>query len=315
MENYIIHLEMKRLFYFVLLIAGLSSVNSCKDLTNEEGDPLLDLNPNTGLVGPRALSREVTDAGTIAEYQYSGLLLTKVLTEKGSVTQIEYSGDKISKVTFNGYLDSDGDGVLDTDSTSYTQQYTYGNLGKLTLISENRTVYRKASGTPPQPWVVFSKTKSIYTLTYSSTTGKLATILKKDGPDAGGSSFAYTDYSRATFSYLGDNVSSTLKEIGVINGSTLNAPTEKYNFEFLNYDSNINAYTLLPFEYKVSVLISTEINDDRSLILSPNNPKRVSITDLMVPIPTPVVFSTNYRYDPQTYVTQGFMVNYFYKPM
>ncbi|WP_144281515.1 hypothetical protein [Chryseobacterium echinoideorum] len=305
---------MKKLFYFVLLIAGLSSIHSCKDLVNEEGDPLLDLNDNTGLIGPRALSREVTDVGTIAEYQYSGLLLTKVLTEKNSVTNIEWSGDKISKITYYGFLDSDGDGILDTDSTSYTQQFTYGNLGRLTLISENRTTYTKAPGTPPQPWVVLAKRKALYNLTYSSTTGKLASIVMKDGPDAG-SSFTYTDYSKATFTYLGDNVSSVLKEIGVLNGGTFDPPTQKYGFEFTNYDAKINAYTLLPFEYKVSNLISTEINDKRSMILSPNNPKRVSVTDLMVPIPTPVVFSTDYKYDPQTYVTQGFLVNYFYKPL
>ncbi|QQV02168.1 MULTISPECIES: hypothetical protein [Chryseobacterium] len=306
---------MKKLFYFVILIAGLSSIHSCKDLVNEEGDPLLDLNDNTGLIGPRALSREVTDVGTIAEYQYSGLLLTKVLTEKGSVTNIEWSGDKISKITYYGFLDSDGDGVLDTDSTAYTQQFTYGNLGRLTLISENRTTYTKAPGTPPQPWVVLAKRKALYNLTYSSTTGKLASIDMRDGADAGGSSFVYTDYSKATFTYLGDNVSSVLKEIGVLNGNIPNPPTQKYGFEFTNYDAKINAYTLLPFEYKVSHLISTEINDDRSMILSPNNPKRVSITDLMVPIPSPVMISTDYKYDPQMYVTQGFLVNYFYKPL
>lgn len=309
---------MKRLFYFILLIAGLSSVHSCKDMVDEEGNPLLDLNQNTGLIGPRALNREVTDVGVIAEYEYNGLLLSKVKTEKGSITNVEWSGDKISKITFNGFVDSDGDGVLDTDSTSYTQQYTYGNLGRLTLISENRTVYRRGTPVPPAtvgPYEVFSKAKSLYNLTYSATTGKLATIEMKNGPDAIGSPFVYTDYTKATFTYLGDNVSGVKKEIGTLTGNTLNPPTQVYGFDFMNYDSQINAYTLLPFEYKVSVLISTEINDDRSMILSPNNPKRVSITDLSVPIPTPVVFSTDYKYDPQTYVTQGFTVNYFYKPM
>jgi len=33
------------------------------------------------------------------------------------------------------------------------------------------------------------------------------------------------------------------------------------------------------------------------------------------PIPVPVIFSTAYRYDAQTYMTQGFAVNYIYKPM
>jgi len=309
---------MKRLFYFILLIAGLASVHSCKDLVDEEGNPLLDLNENTGLIGPRALNKEVTDAETIAVYEYNGLLLTRVKTPKNSVTNIDWSGDKISKITFNGFLDLDGDGTIDDDSISYTQQYTYGNLGRLTLISENRSVYKRAAPVPPATVGVFelsAKTKATYDLKYSTTTGKLASIEMKNGPDAAGVPFAFTNYSKSTFTYLGDNVSEVIKEIGVINGTTFDPPTERYGFDFTNYDTQINAYTLLPFAYKINVLISTDVNDNRSMILSPNNPKRVSITDLTVPIPTPTIFSTDYRYDPQTYVTQGFGVNYFYKPM
>lgn len=308
---------MKRFFYFVLIIAGFSSINSCKDMTNEEGDPLLDLNENTGLIGPRALSREITDFGTIAEYQYSGLLLTKVLTEKGSVKNVEWSGDKISKVTFNGFMDLDNDGTIDADSISYTQQYTYGNLGRLTLISENRSVYRRLSPVPPAtvgPYALYEKTKAEYNLTYSSTTAKLASIVMKRGKDI--IPFAYTDYTKANYTYLGDNVSKVTKEVGLLtNGTTFEPPVENYEFGFTNYDSQINGYTLLPFEYKVSVLIDTKINDERSLILSPNSPRRISMTDLTEPIPNPIVVSTNYKYDPQTYMIQGFGVNYFYKPM
>lgn len=308
---------MKRLFYFILLIAGFSSIHSCKDLTDEEGNPLLDLNDNTGLNGPRALSREVTDFGLIAQYQYNGLLLSSVITEKASLTNVEWSGDKISKITFNGFLDLDSDGTIDTDSVSYTQQYTYGNLGKLTLISENRTIFRRAAPVPPSttpgPYAVFAKTKSMYNLTYSSTTSKLTSIVMKKGDDV--TPFVYTDYTKATYSYLGDNVSSVTKEVGKLTGTVFEPAVQNYKFDFSSYDSYISGYTLLPFEYKVSVLISTNINDDRSLILSPNSPKRAAVTDMTQPVPTPIVVSTNYRYDPQTYMTQGFGINYFYKPL
>ncbi|REC44879.1 hypothetical protein [Chryseobacterium sp. 5_R23647] len=311
---------MKRLFYFILLIAGFSSIHSCKDLTDEEGNPLLDLNENTGLIGPRALSREVTDFGLIAQYQYNGLLLSKVITEKASMTDIEWSGNNISKITFNGFLDLDSDGTIDTDSVSYSQQYTYGNLGKLTLISENRTVFRRTPppvgsppGTPSGPYAVFEKTKATYNLTYSSTTSKLASIIMRRGKDI--TPFNFTDYTKATYSYLGDNVSSVTKEVGKLTGTVFEAPVQNYAFDFSSYDSQISGYTLLPFEYKVSVLISTNINDDRSLMLSPNSPKRAAVTDMTQAVPTPVVVSTNYRYDPQTYMTQGFGINYFYKPL
>ncbi|MBO6184058.1 MAG: hypothetical protein J6O88_05090 [Chryseobacterium sp.] len=311
---------MKRLFYFILLIAGFSSIHSCKDLTDEEGNPLLDLNENTGLIGPRALSREVTNAGQIAQYEYTGLLLTRVITEKASIANIEWSGDKISRLTFNGFLDLDNDGIIDTDSVSYTQQYTYGNLGRLTMISENRTVFRRTpppvgspAGTPPGPFVVFAKTKAIYNLTYSSTTAKLASIVMRRGNDV--TSFAYTDYTKAVYSYLGDNVSSVAKEVGKLTGTVFEPADKNFVFDFSSYDSQISGYTLLPFEYKISVLISTDINDDRGLILSPNSPKRASATEIVPGIPVTVVVSTNYKYDPQTYMTQGFGINYFYKPL
>ncbi|QQQ26821.1 hypothetical protein [Chryseobacterium indoltheticum] len=308
---------MKRLFYFILLIAGFSSIHSCKDLTDEEGNPLLDLNDNTGLIGPRALSREVTDFGLIAQYEYNGLLLSKVITEKASIKNIEWSGNNISKITFKGFLDLDSDGTIDTDSVSYTQQYTYGNLGKLTMISENRTVYRKAAPVPPStvpgPYAVFAKTKALYKLTYSSTTAKLTSIVMQRGNDI--TPFDYTDYTKATYTYLGDNVSSVTKEVGKLTGSVFEPADQKYAFDFSSYDSQISGYTLLPFGYAVSVLISTDINDDRSLMLSPNSPRRVSVTDMMEPVPTPIVVSTNYKYDPQTYMTQGFGINYFYKPL
>ena len=309
---------MKKLLYFVLLIAGISSVYSCKDMTDEEGNPLLDLNDNTGLIGPRALNREVTDNGTIAEYDYNGLLLTRVRTPKNSTTNIDWSGDKISKISFNGFLDVDGDGIIDDDSISYTQQYTYGNFGRVTLISENRSVYKRGVPVPPSTvgdFELFAKTKALYNLTYSATTGKLVSIDKKRGPDLTGLQLVYNEYAKTTYTYLGDNVDEVNKQVGVIIGGVNEPPVQNYSFKFTKYDDKINAYTLLPFAYKINVLISGEVNDNRSMILSPNNPGRWSVTDLTKPVPPTTIFFSDFRYDPQTYITQGYAVNYFYKPM
>lgn len=310
---------MKQIFYFILLLAGISSVNSCKDLTDEEGNPLNDLNQNTGFNGPRALFREVTDAAQIAEYQYNGLLLSRVLTPGNSVTNVSWSGDKISQITFNGRLDLDGDGAVEDDSIVYTQLFTYGNLGRLTIISENRATYTRTPAVPPNtpagPYLLTNRTKTLYDLTYSATTGKLATINMKNGPDTPGVPFAYQDYSKSVYTYLGDNVSKVERDYGAISGGVNGPALEKYGYEFLNHDSQINPYTLLPFAYKVSTLLSTDVGDEKSFMMSPNNPRRFSVTDLTEPIPTPQIFSTAYRYDVQTYMTQGFSVNYFYKPM
>ncbi|MCU7617811.1 hypothetical protein NZ698_11430 [Chryseobacterium sp. PBS4-4] len=310
---------MKQLFYFILLIAGVSSIHSCKDMVNEEGDPLIDLNQSSGFNGPRALFREITDSDTIAEYRYNGLLLSNVITDKYSAANVMWSGDKISQIDFKGHLDNDGDGILDKDSIVYTQLFTYGNLGRLTIISENRSIYKRAAPIPPSiipgPYTLDSKVKVLYDLTYSSTTGKLDVINMKNGPDVVGTPFVYKDYSKTTYTYLGDNVSKAERNYGKINAGVNGPALEKYSYEFLNYDSQINPYTLLPFAYKVSTILATDYNDDASSMLSPNSPKRVSITDLVPPIPTAVIFSTDYRYDAQTYMIRGFGVNYIYKPL
>lgn len=312
---------MKQLFYFILLVAGLSSIHSCKDLVDEEGNPLIDLNENTGLNGPRSLFREITDSDTIAEYRYNGLLLSKVLT-KGkstrSVTDLMWSGDKVSKITFYGFLDEDKDGSLDADSVAYTQLLTYGAGGKLTIIAENRISYVKkipTGGTVPAlPWVVDKRYKKIYNLEYATGTEKLSRITMRNGEEVTGMPFDYKLYSISNYAYSGDNIATVTRDYGTITGTAFDTPTEKYKYEYFTLDTQINPHTLLPFAYKISSLLSTRVNDEKSHSLSINNPRRLTITDMTVPIPTPVVFTTNYTYDVQTYMTRGFGINYIYKP-
>ncbi|ALR31860.1 hypothetical protein ATE47_15660 [Chryseobacterium sp. IHB B 17019] len=306
---------MKRLFYFILLLVGVSTIHSCKDLLDEDGNPLNDVNTNTGLNGPRALYREITDSDTLATYYYNGLQLSKVVTDGASVTDIAWSGDKVSKIDFKGFLDLDGDGDLDEDSIVYTQLFTYGNAGKLEKISENRSFYKRAPGTPPGPFTLYKKAKTLYDLKYTATTAKLDSIIMRNGPDTSGTPFAYTDYSKTKYEYVGDNVSRVIRHYGPMAGSVFSPPVTKYAYGYSNYDARINPFTLIPFAYKVSRVLNTEINDVESWILSPNSPKRLSITDLTLPIPTPVIFSTDYNYDPQTYMTKGFDINYIYKPL
>ncbi|MCW3160423.1 hypothetical protein [Chryseobacterium oryctis] len=307
---------MKQLLYFIVLLAGLSSVHSCKQLLDEEdGNSLLDINDNSGFTGPRALYREITDSDTLAEYHYNGLLLTKVLLDSGSVANISYSGDKISKVDFNGFLDLDGNGKLDKDSVTYTQLFTYGPTGRLETISENRSFFKRAVGPPPGPQTLYKKTKSLFNLKYSASTAKLDSIIMRNGPDVSGVPFAYTDYSKTKYEYQGDNVSHVERHYGAMANGIFGTPTTKLSYEYMIYDTKISPFTLLPFGYKVSRLLSTDINDRQSFILSPNSPKRISISDLMLPIPSPIIFSTDYSYDAQTYMKVGYGVNYIYKPL
>ncbi|WP_294272372.1 hypothetical protein [uncultured Chryseobacterium sp.] len=308
---------MKRLFYFILLLAGLSAVHSCKDLLDENGDPLLDINENTGLNGPRALFREITDSDTLAEYHYNGSLLSRVITDSASITDVMWSGDKISKITFKGFLDLDGDGDLDKDSISYTQLFTYGNSGKLETISENRSFFKRTTlppSTTPGPQTLYKKTKSLYTLKYATATSKLDSIIMRNGPDAPGT-IGFQDYSKTKYEYLGDNISKVTRKYGPLNGNAFGSVLTAYAYEYTNYDDKISPFTLIPFGYKISRILSTERNDIESSMLSPNSPKRLSVTDLMTPVPAPVIFSTDYNYDAQSYMKKGFGVNYIYKPL
>lgn len=314
---------MKRLFYFVLLLAGVSALHSCKDLADEDGNPLLDINNTTGLTGPRALYREVNDSRMLATYFYNGLQLSKVITDSASVTDVAWSGDKISNIDFRGFLDLDGDinHKIDKDSVVYTRLFNYGSMGRLESISENRSLYHRIVTSPfsvtnPSPQTLYKKTKTVYKLTYSSTTGKLDMITMKSGADA--VPFANTEYTTTKFEYVGDNVSQLTKNWGPVNsGDVLGTPTKKYSYGYSNYDVNISPFTLLPNAYKISRLLATNhvYSGVDGLIFSPNNPKRRTITDLTLPVPSPVLSSTEYRYDPQTYMTVGYMVNYTYKPL
>lgn len=312
---------MKQIFYFILLIAGFSSIHSCKNLVDEDGNPLLDLNNTGGLSGPRALYKEITDKTTLAEYQYSGLLMNRVITDSASITDIMYSGDKISQINFRGFLDLDGNGKLDKDSISYERQFNYGNNSRLQSISETRSVFRRPAPVPPStkpgPQTLFASEKYIHTLTYNAGTSKLESITTIKGVETIGGPINYTDYSKNDFTYVGDNVSKVLNVSGKVtsnNPIVYGTPTEKYGYEYYAYDQQISPFTLLPQVYKISRLLATQSSIKESLILSPNSPKRWSVTDLTENIPQPIVMSTNYVYDLQTYMTKGYGVNYIYKP-
>lgn len=315
---------MKRLFYFILLLVGISAIHSCKDLADEDGNPLVDINDNTGLNGPRALYREITNSDTLATYYYNGLQMNRVVTpgvkyKYKSNTDVAWSGDKISRIDFKGHLDEDNNNVFDQDSVTYTQQFTYDNFGNVDVISENRSVFKRGAPTPPAtvgPYALLRKTKTLYKLKYSSSTAKLISITMTTGEDVSTAPFSYTKYSETAYQYVGDNVSKVTRNYGPIGtGGTFGAPVTKFGYEYSSYDAKINPFTLLPFAYKVSRLLRTETNDAESWILSPNSPTRYTVTDLVPPVPTPIFYSTNYNYDPQTYMQKGYGVNYIYKPL
>ena len=306
---------MKHFFYLILLGAGLSALHSCKDMTDEEGNPLIDLNQNTGLNGNRALYREESSAGRIADYKYNGLNLSSVIQPMNSFTDVLWSGDKISQINFRGHLDTDGDSVPDLDSIAYTHLLTYGNQGRLSLITETRAIYTKnlVAGVPVGPYLLSERRKAEYNIKYNQMSGKMDSIIMKSGKEIAGTPFTYDTYSKAGYNYTGDNVTMIDKKVGQILAGNNEPADMHYSYEYLNYDTGISAYNLLPFAYKVSSLISTDHANTRAFILSPNSPKRTIVTDLKQPIPNPLISSTNFEYDNQNYVSRGYGIYYFYK--
>ncbi|MFC3160345.1 hypothetical protein ACFOEQ_19370 [Chryseobacterium arachidis] len=195
---------------------------------------------------------------------------------------------------------------MEKDSIVYTQQFTYAGTGKLEKISENRSYYHRITTAPfsvtnPSPQTLYKKVSSLFDLKYSSSTGKLESTNMKSGPDGPGVNF--DTYADTKYEYSGDNVSKVVKNYGPITAGVPGAATRKLGFEYNNYDANINPFTLLPFEYKVTRLIDMDIylaglttpylaneKHPNGWMISPNNPKRLSITDLAVPVPTPTFF-------------------------
>ncbi|GEN74924.1 hypothetical protein CHA01nite_06640 [Chryseobacterium hagamense] len=287
---------------------------------DENGDPLVDINGNSGLNGPRALYREITDSDTLATYYYNGLQLSKVVTDSmNSTADISWSGDKISRIDFRGFLDLDGNGYLNKDSITYTQQFTYGSTGRLETISESRSFFKRSTTSPytvaaPGPQTLYQKTKTIYGIKFSAATAKLDSINMRTGLEVSGAP-SYSKYSKTKYEYVGDNVSKVTKLAGSITGGVMGNANEKLSFEYSNYDDKINPFTLLPSVYKISRLLTTDGNVVKSWILSPNSPTRYSITNLAPAVPVSVFFSTNYNYDAQTYMRKGYGVNYIYKPL
>ncbi len=328
---------MKRIFYILIAVAGLAGVQSCGKFTDGDGDPLVNYVPDNGeLTGPRALFREVTDQDVTAEYHYNGLILTDVWgplnitrdikhnIKARDLTEISYSSDKISKIIYNGRRGN--------DSISLVQNFTYASNGRIDKVSETRSTYNLTPpATPPAtlpPLPVPTKTKSVYTLKYASPTAtRMDAISMVTGVDTAGATFINTDYSTSDFTYDGANVSKVVKKYGQIDPATggFNTATSAYTYEYIKYDGEINPYTLLPFAYKLSRILIFDSSlipvggtvpvwpDVKHYNLSVNNSKegKLTIAGVIAPIP----WNSQFQYDNQHYLLNGYKVYYKYKPL
>lgn len=290
---------MKKLIYFFVCVFMAFAVQSCKRMGDDDGNLLNDMDANQpGLHGPRFLYREVMGGIVMNQYGYELLKLVKV-TNQNETTTISYSGDRIYKIEY--------DGKKGSDRTTFTRFFNYApNTNTVTTITETKSFYPNFALPTPPP---VQKTKALYTLTYQGDK-KLKQIKMEEGPDVVGTAFTYTNYFTADVTYnaeLTNVVKVDMKYGGMVAG-VMNPPSAFMTYNYIDYDDKKSPYTLLPFEYLVSVMID---NPYRSYYLSQNNPKRTSSTDYV----NPAVFSgTLYTYDPQGYALTGYGYDFDYRP-
>lgn len=287
------------------MILAILSLDSCKRLGDYDGNLLNDMGANQGgLTGKRFLYQEVTAGDTLAEYHYASTKLTEMIGD-GGITKIIYNGEMLNKITYNG--------IVDGDSIAYVQTFNYDLTGTvINSITENRTVYEDFL-TPPAPpaTIPIKKYKSIYELKYSPTTKKLTSIMMRKGEDKPNIPFAYTMYEETKYTYDSKfNVTTATIDVGGYTGGVFGPAISQVVYTFAEYDSMKNPYSnLLPFGY----IVSKSLEDPwRSYWFSVNNPEKLSVfTEGM---PTPMVVTTQYTYDPQAYPLSGYGINYDYRP-
>lgn len=295
---------MKKIYYLLLMIFGLSIVTqSCKKMEDEDGDLLNNYGANEGgLNGPRYLAYELGNGdSTLAIYRYNGLKLNLVVNGK-NVKNITYNGDMINKIDFYG--------KQATDSIRYTQYFTYNNAGKITSIAETRSQYDSLG-------VNTKNFKTLYNMYYSSTSGKVDSITMRKGQQLSGQTFAYNQYAISKIDYYAPgtayigNVQKMKKSEGEIDAAGNFGPIlQEFEYSFDSYDDKISPYGLLPFGYNLHNLLESELGVYH---LSPNNPRVFTISGDT--LPAPITQSTMYTYDPQKYALTGFFgTNYVYAP-
>ncbi len=290
---------MKNLLYLFVCAFMAFSVQSCKRIGDEDGNLLNDMDANQpGLHGPRFLYREVMGGIVMNEYKYDLLKVVEVKNQNETTT-ISYSGDRIYKIDYDG---NDG-----TDRTVYTRFFNYApNSDVVTSITENETFHPDFLQTTPPP---VQKRKALYTLTYVADK-KLEKIEMKQGPDVVGVPFEYTNYSTAEYFYDAENKNVTkvdMKYGGIVAG-VFSPPAELMTYNYMDYDDKKTPYSLLPFEYLVSVTLD---NPYLNYYHSENNPKRTSSNNYFDPIQ---YAGTLYTYDPQGYALTGFGYDFDYRP-
>lgn len=290
---------MKKLIYLFVCAVTAFSIHSCKRVGDDDGNLLNDMDANQpGLHGPRFLYQEMMGGIGINQYGYD---LLKLVTVKNPLetTTISYSGDRIYKIDYDGWV---GD-----DRTIITRFFNYApNTNVVTSITENETFYQDSSLPTPPPIV---KRKALYTITYQGEK-KLEKIEMKQGKDVVGQPFVYTNYSIAEYTYDADkkNVVKVDMKYGGIVAGNFDPPTALMTYNYMDYDDKKTPYSLLPFEYLLSVSLD---NPYLNYYHSQNNPRRISSNDYVNPIQ---LKNTLYTYDPQGYPLTGFGMDFDYRP-
>lgn len=290
---------MKKLIYLFVSLFVIFAINSCKRLGDDDGNLLNDMDANNGeLTGPRFLYREIMGGLVQQEYHYDMLKMVETVGPKNT-TKINYSGDRIYRI--------DHTKIENNDKITYSRTFNYlPNTNIVNTITENSVVQKNyALPTPPAA----ENFKKLYTITYN-TDKTLQKIEMKAGKEVPGTTFEFTNYMLLAYTYDATKTNIEMVDAtygGIVQG-VFDAPSAILKYNYGNYDDKKTPYSLLPWEYKLSVILD---NPYLNYYLSKNNPKRIITNDFVNPAQ---IKNTLYTYDPQGYALSGFGLNWDYRP-
>lgn len=285
---------MKRIFYLFMGLFVVVCLQSCKRIHDENGDLLYNADGmDEGLTGERFLYREYDQGELVKEYHFDQRQLMEVVRPKDSSRVVfEYNQNRINSLTFTR--------VYNGDSTAYKRLYYYDDQGKVNEIKEDKIFKQNGQD-------AINTFKSIYAIGYEN--NKLTSIVMRTGQVVNGQDFAYTAYSKAEYTYQGDNVVGQTKAFGMMNGNDFGNLVSRSVYLYENYDDKIAPFTLIPYDYKISQLIDFEAEAYR---FSANNVRKITYSSTANP--NPVTITTLFTYDPQNYGLLGFGKMYDYRP-
>lgn len=266
---------------------------SCARTPDIDGDLL---NKHYGAPVPkvRKIVREETPQRVFNYYYDYQFRLVRIASD--SITyNFEYNGDKIKTLHYKGWTK--------TIYIEYGQNFFYDQSVKLIKIDEYAKVYNNIwlNGVP-----AVNNGHTLYKIKYDQN-NKIDSVIAELASSLNNDPIPVLPQVVTSHKFHYDANSNVTK---VSSNELVNGMNYPYAIQFLNYDQNINPYTLVPFEFSVSQSVKNRYDLSNSIMLSPNNPGKI-IKELPAPA-APATTTFPRKYDSEKYATEGFGRKFYY---